>query len=230
MAGPGLVVEFVGMPGSGKSTLSRRAAEVLTARGLLVTQPSYPLAHDIPRAARMALKSRLVAMEMLAHPARSARVWSSVRSSGQASARDTCRMTFNWLLVTRLMSHPPAGDLHLYDQGVLQAIWSIAYGGAPGAASRAASRLDADTPLPDAVVVVQASGETVRRRLASRVDRDSRLDEAGPGAERSMALGMRVFEEVMQVLAGWKARPDAPRVLEMPNNADDLETAAAALA
>ena len=231
MAGRGLVVEFVGMPGSGKSTLSRRAAELLEARGLKVTQPSYPLAHGIPRAARLALKSRLVALELLAHPLRSLRAVRAIQASGQGRPADAGRMTFNWLLVTRLMSHPPAsGDLHFYDQGILQALWSIAYGGAPGAAARAAARLEEGLPRPDAVVVVRASEDTVRRRLDSRLDRDSRLDDTGPDGGLAIARGARVFEEVMAVLSGWGRRSVPPRVLETPNNADDLETAAVTLA
>src|SRR5687767_9276111 len=150
----GLSVEFIGMPGSGKSTLSRRVAERLHAGGITVAQPSYVLAHGIARWRRLARKSRRVASELIAHPSDALRAARAVRSTRQRRAGDVLKMTFNWLLVSSLLRRrPPAGEVHLHDQGVLQALWSVGFGGAPGAAGRMAARMEGRTPLPDVVVI-----------------------------------------------------------------------------
>jgi hypothetical protein len=140
-------------------------------------------------------------------------------------------MTFNWLLVSRLLrSRPAAGEVCFLDQGVLQALWSIGFGAPPGAAARMAELMEGRVPLPDVVVVVRAGEATVRRRLAGRPDRDSRLDGAAgdPAALRKAAA---LLGEVLAVLEGWSRGAGGPRVIEVDNEADEgLDRAAAGVA
>jgi len=227
----GLSVELIGMPGSGKSTLSRRVAARLQAAGITVAQPSHDLAHGIARWRRLAGKSRHVARELIGHPADALRAVCAVRSTRQRRTGDVFKMTFNWLLVSRLLRRRPAArEVHLHDQGVLQALWSIGFGGAPGAAGRMARRMEGRVPLPDVVVIVRASEGTVARRLAGRTDRDSRLDAAS-GDRAALRLAADLLAEVLGVLEGWRRRPGGPRVIELDNETDEsLETAAAGLA
>jgi thymidylate kinase len=219
MAPPGLAVEFLGLPGSGKSTLSRRVAEHLLRQGRPVEQPSHALAHGISRAERLARKSARVAREALCHPADALRALGAMRGT-QRRTGDYVRMAFNWLLVADLLRRRPAGGgIHLHDQAVLQALWSIGFGGVPGAARRVAARLGDRVPRADVVVIVRVSREAMLRRLAGRVDRDSRLDEAA-GDPDAVRRASEQLEEVLAILEGWRGAARAPRVIEVDNESD----------
>lgn len=227
----GLAVEFMGLPGSGKSTLSRRVAEHLGRQGAKVAQPSYALAHGIPRVERLARKARRGARELVRHPGESLRALGALGSTGQGRVRDFLKMAFNWLLVADLLRcRPPGEEIHLYDQGVLQALWSIGFGGAPGAARRMAARVGSDVPRADVVVIVRASERAVMRRLAGRVDRDSRLDAAS-GDPEAVRRAAEKLEDVLGILDDWRGSPHPPRVIEVDNESDEgLDRTAARLA
>ena len=68
-----LLVEFLGLPGAGKSALSSRVAGRLRHLPFPVHEPSYGLAHGIGFAARIARKSARVAGEIALHPLQAAR-------------------------------------------------------------------------------------------------------------------------------------------------------------
>src|SRR6266700_4379553 len=57
--GPGVYVEFVGLPGAGKSVASRRVADSLRHRGLTVTEPTYHMDHVLRPAGRRSEERRV---------------------------------------------------------------------------------------------------------------------------------------------------------------------------
>ncbi|HKY31054.1 MAG TPA: hypothetical protein VJV23_00865, partial [Candidatus Polarisedimenticolia bacterium] len=174
-------VELLGLPASGKSTLSRRAAEVLSSRGVVVAQRSWDLAHGIPRWERRTRKAARVAAEAALHPLHAAWSAAAIARSGQPGAADVGRMTFNWLLVAGLeRRRGEAGGIELHDQGIFQALWSIGFGAGRGAATAVAAALGPRMPLPSVLAVVRAGPQTVERRLSARPDADSRLDRMDP--------------------------------------------------
>src|SRR2546430_938446 len=59
------VIEFVGLAGVGKSTLSHRVAEILQQRGWQVEQPTYSVDHEMRAWRRLLLKLRLVTAEAI---------------------------------------------------------------------------------------------------------------------------------------------------------------------
>jgi hypothetical protein len=165
------------------------------------------------------------------HPGDAARALGALRSTRQRRLRDFFKMAFNWLLVADLLRRrPPHEEIHLYDQGVLQALWSIGFGGAPGAARRMAARVGSDLPRADVVVVVRATESAVMRRMAGRVDRDSRLD-AVAGDPEALRRASEQMDDVLGILDGWRSSPCPPRVIEVDNESDEgLDRTAARLA
>jgi len=171
-----LLVEFLGVPGAGKSALSSRLAGRLQRLPIPVHQPSRALAHDLGRLSRAARKSVHVALEAGLHPLASARAARVLASSGQPSAACAAGLLFNWLLVISLARRARRRPgLHLLDEGLAQVAWAIALEGRVESALQLLGQLPPGT-APDLVVTVHASLEAIAARLRSRPQQDSRLD------------------------------------------------------
>ncbi len=228
----GMGVEFLGLPGSGKSTLSRRVAVMLAQDGVPVRQTAYALAHGPRGIARRIAKALLVGGEVLRHPWYALCSARALRATGQRSGRAAFKMLFNWLLVSALVRRSrkiPA--IHLIDQGIHQALWSIGLDAGEGAVA-AMARVVADRPPePDVIVVVEAASQTIARRLRERGGCDSRADAWQRQDARALRRAEALLDEVKALLAdGPQHRPHAS-VISMDNNRDgDLERNARQLA
>lgn len=175
--GRSLVVEFLGLPGVGKSSVSRRVAEILAERGLRVAQPTYSLDHGPGKLERSLRKSLCVVAEVLSHPRYLLRSARALRATRQESAAVHLKMLFNWLLVSYLMrrAHRRSG-IHLHDQGLFQGLWSIGLGSETGSLRRMGLELAPSVPAPSLVVIIEADLQAVERRLGARGGRHSRAD------------------------------------------------------
>src|SRR5512134_2871015 len=94
-----LLVEFLGLPGAGKSEISRRIAERLDAMGYATEQPSRVLAHDVGPLWRRFCKLAHVLRELTLHPIASAQAVATIAGSRQRSRRACLLLVLNWLLV-----------------------------------------------------------------------------------------------------------------------------------
>ncbi|HEU5394114.1 MAG TPA: hypothetical protein VFV36_04870, partial [Candidatus Methylomirabilis sp.] len=123
------------------------------------------------------------------------------------------------------------GDVHLLDQGVFQALWSIGLDAPDGAIPKMGRLLKTLAPVPDLVVVLEAGPGTIARRLRDRGGSESRADHWDPEDAGALARSARLLEEVKAVLQDCRVAPDGPGVLLLPNDEDDaLETNALRLA
>lgn len=225
-------VEFLGLPGSGKSTLSRRVAVILARDGVPVRQTSYAIAHGQRRVLRRIAKMLLVGGEILSHPRYAERSARALRATGQRSGRAALKMLFNWLLVSALVRRSrriPA--IHLIDQGIHQALWSIGLDAGEGAVAAMACLLADRPPEPDVIVVVEAATHTIARRLRERGGSDSRADAWQPQDARDLHRAERLLDEVKARLADGPERRRQASVIGVDNDRDgDLERNARQLA
>jgi hypothetical protein len=169
-------------------------------------------------------KSAIVGSRMARRPGDVLETVGAIRATHQYSILDTIRMSFNWLLVRALMERPrDAAAVHLFDQGVLQALWSIGLGGRKGAIAQMASHLDGAMPLPDVAVFVTASQNAVRRRLEMRQGQDSRIERrlSTRMGEAILERGTALFEEVIHVAEEWRKQHGVPVVVDVVNDWDD---------
>ncbi len=227
----GVTVELGGLPGCGNASLSRRVADFLSGRSLHAREPTYRLDHGPEVLERTIRKSFHVTREILRHPGYAARSESALRSTEQESLVIMMKMLFNWLLVSSLLRQERRSPgVTLLDQGIFQALWSIGLGGR-AAVSSMARALGDEIPMPDAVVVVEASLASVTHRLQLRRGHDSRADGWTDEVASPFARAFALFEDVKNVLAARQSVNRSLRVLPVPNDrAEDLGINASALA
>lgn len=164
-----LIVELLGAPGVGKSTLLPALVERLH---------SLPLqaAPHLDRVQQALGFARFVAR----NPLLLARMTAAIVATKQPTG-DLSWVTRTW--VKRCWRHAELRrrpGLHLVDAGLAQALWSISF----RAGAQLGPRLVAG-PLPDLVLVVDATLATMTRRLAMRPGQQSRLERGAGDLDRA---------------------------------------------
>ena len=224
-------IEFIGLPGVGKSTLSHRVATILQRKGWRVAQPSYSADHEMRAWERHLLKGWLVSTEALLHPIRTARSVRAIRATRQSDASDFIRVTVNWLFMSSLLRRAEHQEgVHIFDEGLLNALWSISFsaGSAPRAAMLETLARQRSTPV--VVAVMEADIPAIKERLAHRANGDSRLERTAltqDGWER----GLRALQDVKATVQTLIDEGTEIRVVVVRNQReDDVEALATGLA
>lgn len=212
----GLVVEFVGLPGSGKSTVSHAAAEVLRLRGHRVHEPTFRTDRLPSPAARRVRKAILASVGLAAGPAGAVSDLAAIRRSAAPAPGGWATGGLNWLYVSRTARRAARRPgIHLLDQGVLQALWSVLYATdredaetdawTDAWARRAAGRIPSGT----VAVVLDAADDELHRRLGARTGGGSRLDaeirQGAGAAERALSGGRAALAAVDAVASRLQA-------------------------
>jgi hypothetical protein len=181
---------------------------------------------DVPGRVRIRRKLSLVATHGLAHPVRSIRVTKAI-AAGQRDASSSLSRSVQWLVTQALFAQARrSGGVHLFQEGVLQALWSIGLRGSPERMLGLLRGDALDPILADLAVVVEAPMEVVRSRLGSRGSGHSRTERLGQ-AEREAELA-RGQELLVELLAWWGSMGGPGRVVHVTNASDgppDIEAA-----
>jgi adenylate kinase len=203
-AAAGLVVEFVGLPGAGKSALSRQVAGLLRAAGVVVSEPTSRL-DQAGTASRTLAKVGYGIEAAMAAPLTGAGWVRTFIAMKQRSLADTGRVALNWFFLAGLtggLRHRPG--VHLLDQGIFQGLWSAAYAAREGALKppELVARVLQTLPPGMLVIVIETSPDTLRRRLSERLGGDSRLerDLATGESARSMGRAVAAFASMEELL------------------------------
>ena len=173
------LVEFVGLPGVGKSTLSHRTAATIASDHPRVTEPISRI-ENRSGPFRILSKGRYAAEHALRRPRTAIDGLRDIRATQQPTTGDFARVAFNFQYVAGVVTRARSiAGVTLLDQGPYQALWSIGLR-SPADWPDLLGRFD--NPLsriaPDLVVLVEADTETIADRLRSREGGDTRV---GPG-------------------------------------------------
>ena len=186
--------------------------------------------------ARRMRKIRLAAVEGLSRPGRSFAGAEAVFRTSQSSASGYPLTILNWLYLAGLYRqaarHP---GVTLFDQGVLQAVWSVAYGSKSLENQASQSWVDRAGEFlnPGSVAVfIDVDDAELRSRLANRRDGMSRLDAAmgrsGEAAEEALLRG-RAALDIVDVIAGRLKKEGLLRVIRTDSGSSDPESLASEL-
>jgi len=217
-------VEFLGLPGAGKTTMSRAVAAALRERRIPVTEPTYRVDHKVGNGVRQAVKLWYSLRRMIRRPLLSARWARTVLGSHQRALGSSWLETANLLYLLELIrSEAARPGVHLFDQGLFQALWSLAYDSAsPDVIPRLVlERVRRSLPRTAVVVVVEASVTTVRARLLERPGTTSRLQRALTNGRSAAAFATATAVlRCAEAAAGELARDGRIHVLRVSNESD----------
>lgn len=212
---PPLVVEFVGLPCAGKSRLSQTVATRLSNRDIDVAEPTRQLAESVfPW--RVPLKVTYSAIWATVNPRQAIAIGGLLRRSDQSSVGDLAKVAFNVAAVSGILQTASWRDCDvvLLDQGLYQAVWSIAWSASDDwfEANDAPGRLP--EVRPDLVVDVAAASAVIKKRMQARTENDSRWILTDDG----MSRGQVCLELVRDLIDVHQQIGDKPDRVTVDNN------------
>ena len=219
-----LTVEFLGLPGVGKSAVCGKTARYLSRRGFRVREPVLAVSDRSamgPRLRGYAGKSFLIARELLTHPLHSFRSVRAICSTGQPSLSVLVMVVTNWLMQCSLLRNrktPPA--VNLFEEGIFQALWSIGLEARSGAVRDLGATFSEVLAMPDVVVVVEADLAAVVDRLQRRDGNESRADRWSQDDGQAFAQASSRMTEVIETLLRGDERGQRSRVIRVDNRSD----------
>lgn len=209
-------VEFLGLPGSGKTTIADSLIDLLSANGHRVVSRRKAMSDDMPPLRKHGARSRYVLGAICRHPAIFYRVFRLIQKDGQSSARAFAKVCWNmWCVLGWYdsLDRNAKDAIVIVDQGLAQAVWSVRL---------SALRSDSDwaaflTTLPvgpGLFAIVVSTVDVAQQRLAARTHGRSRLSDA----DTACAVWRRGQEEFNNIRSVIDAH--FPTVI-IRNDADD---------
>lgn len=214
----GMTVELFGLPGVGKSTATEHLLRFLHHDGVAATLAHDGFGPESNAAMRVARKVGSAARAVRADPGPSAAIARALLDSHQRRAQDVPRRLLNWLALQGLLRAAPAhADVRILDEGVAQALWSIAlWGRADDVLAVLASEPDS-WRRPDTLVVLDAPSELAHERLRRRSTSHSRIDRIAHASAQLDEL--RRGRSLLRTIVTWWAGVTSQTVLEIPVDA-----------
>jgi len=176
-------IEFLGIPAAGKTTLVEAVAHGALAADHVIIAPLTRA--PVTPAQRLSKRYRdlvSVSLQLLGNPARAVRIWRACSAFRQPSTSMRVRMYLSCLRVDWLARRGAAGTgnghLVILDQGVYQAVWSLALRAEFDGEDQflqSCRRLLACLAMPSLVILVDTPPEVARQRLTREPDAHGRL-------------------------------------------------------
>lgn len=213
-----LVVEFCGLPGSGKTTTAEHAARAVLARGTDCLIADREVSAAASRRARVARRTAASVRESARRPLYTLETAWRISTVGQAERRDSAAVLAQWLatgdLVVRAHRRP---GVHLVEEGWLQTLWTLLLrADSPPPAHQLLTRQPAAT-RSDLVILLDVPVDLAEARLEARASRHSRTQRLPPEQRRvELERGARLLEQlaVASPVPVWRVRVDADATAE----------------
>src|SRR5690349_3960628 len=120
-----MVIEFIGLPGAGKTTLCGQVAEILSKHDIAVRQTSYALAHRASKIGRTFTKICYFLGALVINYKHTMLSAAAIILTRQKSSIDYIKTTFNWIIASFFVRRNRSTlEVILMDQGIFQALWS----------------------------------------------------------------------------------------------------------
>lgn len=213
-----LLVELLGLPGSGKSALARETCRALQSGGHRAEVLDRPISAAVPKGQRVRRRTAGAARTALRRPAWTVTSAALMAGIDQPARRDTAAALTQWLAVCDLASRARARPgVHLLEEGPCQTLWTLLL--------RSGDALPEElldswprAAAADVVVVLDVPLAVVAARLQRRGSKHSRSQHLqGQALTEELRRGQRLLEALA-------ARVDVP-VLRLAGGDDTTAVA-----
>lgn len=196
------VVELLGLPGAGKTTLANALARELAARGRTMTVATQSVGAGIPAARRYGAKLGLATRELVGRRGASVHAIRAVAASQQDGPSAALHRVVAWLVGQRLVGAAHDGSVDaVVDEGGLQALWSVGLDGDHRGLLEAWRARPERWVVGDVVVVLMPPTATIGARLAGRADPHSRVERLdGDRRHEALIRGEAVLRDIVDAL------------------------------
>lgn len=192
------VVELVGLPGSGKTTLATALRHRLMDAGVACMVADAGISAKAPKRARMARRT-VYALRELAHaPGPTRRVTQVLVASGQERPRDTAAVLAQWLAIEHLAGRGSGRPgVRLLEEGVVQTTWTAILRAQHVRAEDLWACLSPGV-RSDLALVLDVHPELAADRLAERRSRHSRTQRLELAARiDELRRGQAILDEIL---------------------------------
>jgi hypothetical protein len=229
------IIELIGLPGTGKSTIARCLESILGTAGVTTRSRSIVLADDDPFVRRQQKRLQLIIRNSRNCGHLYRRSLRLIADSGQKSTLDFAVVALNFWSIVALMAERCIADdrVMIADHGLVQGLWSVQLSSMKGLSLDAWAPLLLSAGLADTLLVhVQTDISISRHRVSERTRSTTRLDS---GSSDEQSRRWQVASANMSDLVAW-AQKTIPhdqcggRVLTVMNHEGAPEAAAAEIA
>ena len=202
-----VVMDFYGIPGSGKTKRSHELADRIRKKGFDVVEPSYELDHLMPVTSRKVRKSAMTTFLIFSHPIKFRRVAKLVRKNGYTVGREWASQIVS--ISTKLFMlarYNRRIEYLVFDEGLAQAAVSLSIKGRIGADENLEQLLKLSESVSEFhLIQVMLGVDEALMRVNKRNSRDTRIEALRTTGEKE-ALMKRYEAAVAQI-----ARMEPPR-------------------
>jgi len=202
-----LIIEFVGVPSAGKSTVASRLGDDLRQRGYAVYEPTYRVDHEFGGLRRVVWKFWTAGAWAIKRPHVAAAWLNGIVRSRQPSMRVALRLVLNaWYVSGTLARAAKVSGVHILDQGLAQSIWSVMYSGGRFKSSSFVRLFEATIPdCAMGLVLLEIDDlDALVRRLADRKalgrSRIDHLVRAGKDVRADVLRANNVYKSLIETL------------------------------
>jgi hypothetical protein len=178
--------------------LAGEVAAQLESRGQTAQLARIGLGPETGTAARYLRKGILTGSLLVLHPFASLRLLKALIDSEQPSGSQVLNRWVDWMTTQAILGRNLGDDVALFDEGVLQSLWSMGLEGSYRDPADAILSSHSAWIFPDKVVVVVAPIPDVNARLDARGSRHSRVQSLE--VERRthvMERGLGLIDEIL---------------------------------
>ncbi|MEC1719112.1 hypothetical protein [Schinkia azotoformans] len=163
-----MIVEFIGLPASGKTTIAKHIHLQDSIGNKKVKYPLYNI-YKYSWFKRNLFKSLSVLKYIVVNPYKSFKLYMAIFKTNQSSWADLIKVYFNYIfLIVNYLKYKNCDDIILFDEGFLHNMWAILYASNNKSDSIDLKEFIVNGCLPNIVIKVDCNAEIIIERLFSR--------------------------------------------------------------